>query len=347
MASDVPATSTSPFDCVACGAHGTWHPGRQAVVCPACGTALDDAGRRTGGAGARSSSSACCGIGRTADATGSPARRACAAPPAGRRWTTRRTSPARLRGLRLAGPGPLRRNRCARAPVRHRAVPAHRAGGPRARRRLAREAAADRVATDASRSTRCARSTCRAGPSAPARACRGAPSGCGRTARAKPSGSRSTAWSRSRSTTTSCRATASVPADLLAQADPFDAADLVAYDPRYLAGYEVEVYAVNLWDAWDAVRRADAAPRRQRRARRRRARRGRARDLARMERPALPPCAGPGLRGDLHLRRPAVRRARQRASRLGQGADAAATRSACLISSVVLLGILGGARRCW
>ena len=40
-----------PLDCVACGAHGTWHPGRQAVVCPACDTALDDAGN-DGGPGA-------------------------------------------------------------------------------------------------------------------------------------------------------------------------------------------------------------------------------------------------------------------------------------------------------
>ena len=61
-------------------------------------------------------------------------------------------------------------------------------------------------------------------------------------------------------------ATTSVPADLLATVDPFDAADLVACDARYLAGYEVELYAVNLWDAWDASdarmqRRVDSAVR--------------------------------------------------------------------------------------
>lgn len=48
-------------------------------------------------------------------------------------------------------------------------------------------------------------------------------------------------------------AAAGVPADLLAKVDPFDASELVPYDPRYLAGYDVEVYAVNLWDAWDAA----------------------------------------------------------------------------------------------
>ena len=58
----------------------------------------------------------------------------------------------------------------------------------------------------------------------------------------------------------------SVPADLLARVDPFDAAELVPYDARYLAGYDVEVYAVNLWEAWDAAdaylqRRVDGAVR--------------------------------------------------------------------------------------
>lgn len=61
-------------------------------------------------------------------------------------------------------------------------------------------------------------------------------------------------------------AAGSVPADLLARVDPFDASELVPYDPRYLAGYDVEVYAVNLWDAWDAAdaylqRRVDGAVR--------------------------------------------------------------------------------------
>jgi hypothetical protein len=48
-------------------------------------------------------------------------------------------------------------------------------------------------------------------------------------------------------------ATASVPADLLRRVDPVAASALVPYDPRYFAGYDVEVYAVNLWDARDAA----------------------------------------------------------------------------------------------
>ena len=48
-------------------------------------------------------------------------------------------------------------------------------------------------------------------------------------------------------------AAASVPAELLRQIAPAPASDLVPYDPRYFAGYEVEVYAVNLWDAWDTA----------------------------------------------------------------------------------------------
>lgn len=59
-------------------------------------------------------------------------------------------------------------------------------------------------------------------------------------------------------------ASASVPADLLRKVEPVPAAGLRPYDPRYLAGYQVELYAVNLWDAWDPVdadmqRRVDAA----------------------------------------------------------------------------------------
>ena len=48
-------------------------------------------------------------------------------------------------------------------------------------------------------------------------------------------------------------AAASVPAKLLRRIAPAPASDLVPFDPRYVAGYEVEVYAVNLWDAWDAA----------------------------------------------------------------------------------------------
>lgn len=48
-------------------------------------------------------------------------------------------------------------------------------------------------------------------------------------------------------------AAASIPAELLRRIDPVVAAGLVPYDARYCAGYQVEVYAVNLWDAWDAA----------------------------------------------------------------------------------------------
>jgi DNA-directed RNA polymerase subunit RPC12/RpoP len=61
-------------------------------------------------------------------------------------------------------------------------------------------------------------------------------------------------------------ASTSVPADALRDLEPVPAEDLRPYDPRYLAGYEVELYAVNLWDAWDSVdrhlqRRVDEAVR--------------------------------------------------------------------------------------
>jgi hypothetical protein len=39
----------------------------------------------------------------------------------------------------------------------------------------------------------------------------------------------------------------------LKKIEPFPVEDLREYDERYLAGYEVEVYGVNLWDAWDAA----------------------------------------------------------------------------------------------
>ena len=41
MTHQTAALATSPLDCPACAAHGTWHPGRQAVVCPSCGTTVD------------------------------------------------------------------------------------------------------------------------------------------------------------------------------------------------------------------------------------------------------------------------------------------------------------------
>ena len=48
-------------------------------------------------------------------------------------------------------------------------------------------------------------------------------------------------------------ASAALPGGLLRELEAFDATALQPYDPRYLAGCEVELYGVNLWDAWDAA----------------------------------------------------------------------------------------------
>ena len=48
-------------------------------------------------------------------------------------------------------------------------------------------------------------------------------------------------------------ASGSAPNEQLEKIEPLPVDDLRPYDARYLAGYEVEVYGVNLWDAWDAA----------------------------------------------------------------------------------------------
>jgi hypothetical protein len=48
-------------------------------------------------------------------------------------------------------------------------------------------------------------------------------------------------------------ASASLPLEHLREIDLVSTSDLRPYDPRYLAGYDIELYAVNLWDAWDPV----------------------------------------------------------------------------------------------
>jgi hypothetical protein len=48
-------------------------------------------------------------------------------------------------------------------------------------------------------------------------------------------------------------ASGSLPADLVRSVEPFPLTDLCSYDTRYLAGSTVEVYAMNMWDAWDVA----------------------------------------------------------------------------------------------
>jgi hypothetical protein len=45
----------------------------------------------------------------------------------------------------------------------------------------------------------------------------------------------------------------SLPWDLLESIEPFPMPDVAVYDTRYLAGSIVELYAVNMWDAWDTA----------------------------------------------------------------------------------------------
>ena len=48
-------------------------------------------------------------------------------------------------------------------------------------------------------------------------------------------------------------ASTTVPAEMWEKAQPFPLSELLPFDPRYLAGFTVETYAVNMWDAWDAA----------------------------------------------------------------------------------------------
>ncbi|MFI5077951.1 MAG: hypothetical protein ACHQRO_11445 [Vicinamibacteria bacterium] len=265
MASDVPATSTSPFDCVACGAHGTWHPGRQAVVCPACGTAIETAG------GVPAAPEAFEFLHLLRDR-----------PDSGRDWQpgatrvrcdacgTQMDYPAYLAGRDCEGCGSP-----ALIPCDETGAPVHPSGivpflltEPEARERVAAwlekqrpTGSRRRFAIDTMRALYVPGWTFSARARVPWRAERLRTNRKGETERESIDGVVDVTIDHD-----FVPATASVPADLLAQADPFDAADLVAYDPRYLAGYEVEVYAVNLWDAWDASdaqmqRRVDSAVR--------------------------------------------------------------------------------------
>jgi hypothetical protein len=48
-------------------------------------------------------------------------------------------------------------------------------------------------------------------------------------------------------------AAAALDAPLWAKIEPFPVEDVVPMDARYLPGFAVETYAVNLWEAWDAA----------------------------------------------------------------------------------------------
>jgi DNA-directed RNA polymerase subunit RPC12/RpoP len=251
MTSNVPAFAASPFDCAACGAHGTWHPGRQAVVCPACGTAIEtpgdlpsapeafeflhllrdrpDSGRdwQPGATRVRCDT---CGTqmdypeylaGRNCEGCGSPALIPC----------DETGAPVRPSGI---VPFLL-----TEAEARERAAAWLETQRPTGSRR--------RFAIDTMRALYVPGWTFSARVRVPWRAERLRTDRDGQTERESISGVAQVAIDDD-----FVPATASMPADLLAKVDPFAAADLVAYHPRYLAGYEVEVYAVNLWDAWDA-----------------------------------------------------------------------------------------------
>jgi hypothetical protein len=48
-------------------------------------------------------------------------------------------------------------------------------------------------------------------------------------------------------------ATATLPHSMWDKVEPFPLSESLPFDTRYLAGFTVETYAVNMWDAWDAA----------------------------------------------------------------------------------------------
>jgi hypothetical protein len=253
MAHDTAALAASPVDCPACAAHGTWHPGRQAVVCPACGTVIDgvaaspppddgvdffpllrdrpDSGRdwRPGATQVRC---AACGAsmaypaylaGRACEACGSPSLLPCDATgapvhPSGVVPFALSEADARDRfaaWVESKRTIGLRRRRVAITSVRAVYLPCWTFS---ARVRIPWRGEIEKTNRD------------------------------GETERRAISGTFDASWQD-----LLVPASASVPADLVQEIEPFLASDLAGYHTRYLAGHEVEVYAVNLWDAWDAA----------------------------------------------------------------------------------------------
>ncbi len=250
---DTTATSASPFDCAACGAHGTWHPGRQAVVCPACDTTIDDAptdggpvaafeflpllrdrpdsGRDWQPGATRVRCSACAALmeypaylaGKACDACGSPTLVPCDA---------------------------------TGAPVHPSGVVPFAIGAGDARERF--DAWLDAKRTFGLRRNGFAVDTVRAVYlpcwmfSARARVpWRGETQKKNRKGEYEPYPIDGVVDRRS--TTCWCRRPAPRRTSSCRRSSRSRWRILRVYDERYLAGYEVEVYGVNLWDAWDAA----------------------------------------------------------------------------------------------
>jgi hypothetical protein len=252
VSAPAPPTAASPYRCPACAGQGIWHAGRQIVVCRSCGTAIEtppvppgpveafeflpllrdrpDSGRdwQPGATRVRCTT---CGTsmeypaylaGRDCDGCGSPALVACDA-------TGAPLHPSGIVPFALTESEAL--DRVAAWYDKRRPI-----GSPR------------RMRTETVRGVYVPGWTFSARVRVPWRAERVKTNRDGETEREPISGVADVAI-----TDHYVPAAGSVPADLLASVQPFAASDLVPYDPRYLAGYDVEVYAVNLWDAWDAA----------------------------------------------------------------------------------------------
>jgi len=247
------ATASTPFDCPACGAHGTWHPGRQGVVCPACGTAIDDA--RTDG-------------GLVAAFEFLPLLRD--RPDSGRDWRPGATRvrcaacatlmeyPAYLAGKACEGCGSPTLVPCdaTGAPVHPSGVVPFAIGPGDARERF--DAWIDAKRTFGLRRNGFAVDTVRgvylpcwmfsARAHVPWRGEIQKKNREGEYERHAIDGVVDKTFDD-----VLVPASGSAPNEHLQKVEPFPVEDLRAYDARYLAGYEVEVYGVNLWDAWDAA----------------------------------------------------------------------------------------------
>ena len=267
MASDVPATSASQFDCPACGAHGTWHPGRQGVVCPACDTAIDDA------CGARGPVDAFEFLPLLRDRPGS-----------GRDWQPGATRvrcsacatlmeyPAYLAGKACEACGSPTLVPCdvTGAPVHPSGVLPFAIGAGDARERFSAWLDAKRTfglrrkgfMVDTVRGVYlpCWMFSVRARVP-----WRGEYPKKNRNGEYEPHAIDGVVDKTFGDLLVP--ASGSTPNEELQKIEPFPVDDLRAYEAGFLAGYEVEVYGVNLWDAWDVAdarmqREVDAALRR-------------------------------------------------------------------------------------
>ena len=253
MTPDTVTLAASPLACPACASHGRWDPGRQAVVCPSCGTRVDgdavvaspgdgvdflpllrdrpDSGRDWRPGATQVRCAACAAsmeypaylAGRACEACGSPSLLPCDATGA----------PVHPSGVIPFAVGQTEaRDRFAAWIENMRTI------GLRRRR----------VVVTAVRSVYVPCWTFSAQVRIPWRGEIERTNRDGQSERRSISGVLDEAWRD-----LLVPASASVPPDLIQQTEPFPADDLAGYDPRYLAGHEVEVYGVNLWDAWDTA----------------------------------------------------------------------------------------------